>query len=687
MVKISFPENICLIPSTENLIPMSKCRDKIYLHQKLYFIDFKYCLQLFSNFDSMNIDVPIDKLLDVLYFSYIVGIYGDKNFYKILKGYMIHASGNTLYNGINQVLQYKERFCTNYFNWIISRMIEIFYELNFYYIEDISKGKIGRRFDEKATEGKKFNISSYIIEKIYENKIKENNIKLLHFLLFFKEIEEIYLIDIDFVHVKNIFCLRKIFSRNIDAVTISQKTKIGLVLLYLNNIAVFKNIKKLEIRRTILTENNMRLLANFTFLEHLILSDIIIDQRQYFFPKYLIGKLKNLKILNISAPFLDLSTDPRLFFPDIEQLYLSSIKKKNFNHFQSLKIPEAYYIIVRKISLYFFSANFREFFNKISNFKNLENISIRSKILKSVSGVNNINYQQYHLTLKRLKLVNLYLDDYEIQCIHNFRNLMSIIYIDCTFLHSDSIIFSECKHVKSLQNLKISNCDNARYIFQSIENYKNLICLTIIIKDSNKLLDSNYFIINLKNHIKLSSIHLECNKLNKFPIISEKSKIQLRKIHLCNCNLPSGSVYMSFSSSNLLSNVKSFNFCASFLSRNDLSYLSFMTNCRHLNISSCKFDNCSFFQLFMPDKSYKTVEIFIFDIILQQCDIFALMKLKFLQYIGISLNFLDSSIMYHFKRIYLKKLQLLEIRVSFVQLELKKYLQSEFGEDLQILSI
>ncbi|TBU01649.1 hypothetical protein CWI37_0660p0020 [Hamiltosporidium tvaerminnensis] len=687
IVKISFPENICLIPSTENLIPMSKCRDKIYLHQKLYFIDFKYCLQLFSNFDSMNTDVPIDKLLDVLYFSYIVGIYKAKNFYKILKGYMIHASGNTLYNGINQVLQYKERFCTNYFNWIISRMIEIFYELNFYYIEDISKGKIGRRFDEKATEVKKFNISSYIIEKIYENKIEENNIKLLHFLLFFKEIEEIYLIDIDFVHVKKIFCLRKIFSRNIDAVTISQKTKIGLVLLYLNNIAVFKNIKKLEIRSTILTENNMRLLANFTFLEHIILSDIIIDQRQYFFPKYLIGRLLNLKILNIRTSFIFLYADLVVMFPNLTQLFLTLNKTQDFDNFMVLPCLEAYNLLFKRIGFRFGSANLKDFFNKIYNLKNLEDITITSETISPIYNYNNIIHQQYYLTLKRLKLVHFYLYDYEIQCIQNFRNLKSMIYIGCTFLNSDSMIFSGCKYADSLENMKIINCKNALYILLSIENHKNLVYLTIKSKKPMYIPNSNHWMINLNNNIYLKSIHIELEAFDKLPVIRNACNAKLHYINLGNCNLPGNSIILSFSSPYMLKNIKIFNYFGNFLSKNDLFYLSFMTKCKSLELSFCRLENCKLYDMFAADKLYIIEELYILDIILGKYDFLAIQKLKYLQCIGISL-FSDSlSFIYYFKRMYFKRLRSFGTLKPEISLQERNYLISEFGSAIDIYSI
>ncbi|TBT99954.1 hypothetical protein CWI36_1791p0010, partial [Hamiltosporidium magnivora] len=351
-IMISFPNNICLKPSSNRLFLISKVPKRIYLHQNLYSIDFKYCLKTFSDFDYMIANLTIYKFLDLIYFSFIIDIYKDKNFYKVLKSYMIHIPGNILYHGINQVILYKERFDSTYFEWIISRMLDAYFEVNFFCVKNRKNFK--GIFDKKAIEeDQKLKITGKILKKMHDYILRGNEWTKLYFLFHFKNITSIYLNDLHLVDTKKISCFNKLFSNPIYSIVIGYTDKIGLILLNLRRIKVFKEIKKLEIQNSFLTKNNLRLLDWFTALEHLVLLDISIKHKNLFFPKYLSGKLINLKVLDISASSMNLNTNFCEIFTGLQSLYISVKKTSDYRTFENLIFPSKYYLLLRKISICF----------------------------------------------------------------------------------------------------------------------------------------------------------------------------------------------------------------------------------------------------------------------------------------------------------------------------------------------
>ncbi|TBU12901.1 hypothetical protein CWI38_0591p0030 [Hamiltosporidium tvaerminnensis] len=199
--------------------------------------------------------------------------------------------------------------------------------------------------------------------------------------------------------------------------------------------------------------------------------------------------------------------------------------------------------------------------------------------------------------------------------------------------------------------------------------------------------NSNHWMINLNNNIYLKSIHIELEAFDKLPVIRNACNAKLHYIKLANCNLPGKSIILSFSSPYMLKNIKIFNYFGNFLSKNDLFYLSFMTKCKSLELSFCKLENCTLYDMFAADKLYIIEELYILDIILGKYDFLAIQKLKYLKYIGISL-FRDSlSFIYYFKRMYFKRLRSFGTLKPAISLQERNYLISEFGSALDIYSI
>ncbi|TBT99251.1 hypothetical protein CWI39_2088p0010, partial [Hamiltosporidium magnivora] len=647
-IMISFPNNICLKPSPNRLFLISKVPKRIYLHQNLYSIDFKYCLKTFSEFDYMIANLTIYKFLDLIYFSFIIDIYKDKNFYKVLKSYMIHIPGNILYHGINQVILYKERFDSTYFEWIISRMLDAYFEVNFFCVKN--RKNLKGIFDKKAIEeDQKLKITGKILKKMHDYILRGNEWTKLYFLFHFKNITSIYLNDLHLVDTKKIFCFNKLFSNPIYSIVIGYTDKIGLILLNLRRIKVFKEIKKLEIQNSFLTENNLRLLDRFTALEHFVLLDISIKHKNLFFPKYLSGKLINLKVLDISVSSMNLNTNFCEIFTGLQSLYISVKKTNDYRTFENLIFPSKYYLLLRKISICFTNVSLMNFFNTIANFKKLEDITLKSQNSTPSFSFLPICIPKYNSILKKLHLDNLYLGYYEFLRIYNFQNLKSLSFKNCTFSFINYIYFSSIKFANKLENLTIENCDNAYDIFLTIQLYKNLKILNI--ESSVWAGFANSFVIK---NLNLHTIFFKCRDLSKIPIKIEGKNSKLKILEFSFCNFSANSLHLLELNVDYLKNIKYFTYSDNYLSPNDINCISNMYNCELLDISRCEFQNCHFHDIFLPNKVYKIKELYIYDLNLNKKDLIALRNLNFLLHLSISFCSIDRSSLYYLKKQYLK---------------------------------
>ncbi|TBT97196.1 hypothetical protein CWI36_3072p0010, partial [Hamiltosporidium magnivora] len=411
--------------------------------------------------------------------------------------------------------------------------------------------------------------------------------------------------------------------------------------------------------------------------EHLVLLDISIKHKNLFFPKYLSGKLINLKVLDISASSMNLNTNFCEIFTGLQSLYISVKKTSDYRTFENLIFPSKYYLLLRKISICFNNISLMNFFNTIANFKKLEDITLKSQNSTPSFSFLPICIPKYNSILKKLHLDSLYLGYYEFLRIYNFQNLKSLSFKNCTFSFINYIYFSSIKFANKLENLTIENCDNAYDIFLTIQLYKNLKILNI--ESSVWAGFANSFVIK---NLNLHTIFFKCRDLSKIPIKIEGKNSKLKILEFSFCNFSANSLHLLELNVDYLKNIKYFTYSDNSLSPNDINCISNMYNCEVLDISRCEFQNCHFHDIFLPNKVYKIKELYIYDLNLNKKDLIALRNLNFLLHLSISFCSIDRSSLYYLKKQYLKKLQSIDTCYCKIPDDIRILIQTEFGWEL-----